>query len=137
MIAMSPSLRGSNGVSSRGHDGAFALKNLAHSLRDHTGASRRWFAELLWRAFPGASEHEVAQAAAAALGVSQRAVVYWLRGENSASLQYVTAVMLIAGVEMALGHRAAGEPRMRDNGSGTCGDLCAGPGGTSGAASPR
>lgn len=79
------------------------MKNLAHSTDDHARASRRWFAALLWRAFPGASEREVAEKAARALDVNPRTVIYWLRCENSAALQYVTAVMMIAGVELALG----------------------------------
>lgn len=78
-------------------------KNLAGNFGDHERASRRWFAGLLWRAFPAASENELAGRAAKVLNVSERQVRNWLRGENDASLKYVTAVALIAGVEIGLG----------------------------------
>lgn len=81
------------------------MKSFSDNRFDHATASRRWFAALLWRAFPGPSENVVAEAAARALGVTPRQVRNWLRCENSAALQYVTAVMLIAGVEIAIGGR--------------------------------
>lgn len=129
---------GSHGSSALDQGGAFMAKYLADLQCDHTSASRRWFARLLWRAFPGPSEHEVAQQASRALGVSPRAVTYWLRGQNSAALQYVTATMLIAGLELALGTMAAGEPLgQRDDGSSKCGERSAAHGTTCGAASRR
>ncbi|MGP3699213.1 hypothetical protein [Rhodobacter sp. NSM] len=67
---------------------------------DHAGASRRWFRNMLWRAFPSASEHELAHKAARVLGVSPRQVKNWLREEHDASLRYVTAVLMIAGGEV-------------------------------------
>lgn len=78
-------------------------KNLAGNFGDHERASRRWFAGLLWAAFPSPSEHELARRAARVLGVSERQVRNWLRCDNDASLKYVTAVALIAGVEFGLG----------------------------------
>ncbi len=74
-------------------------KNPANS-DEHARTSRRWFSNLLRRAFPAPSEHELAQKAAAVLGVSPRQVRNWLREEHDASLRYVTAVVLIAGGEV-------------------------------------
>lgn len=84
------------------------MKNPAQTIStgrnsDHTEASRRWFAALLWRAFPARSERELASVAARALDVSPRQVVNWLRGEHDASLRYVTAVLAIAGAEVVFG----------------------------------
>lgn len=67
---------------------------------DHAAASRRWFRDLLWKAFsPAQSENEVAEKAARVLDVTPRQVRNWLRCENDASLRYVTAVLMIAGAE--------------------------------------
>lgn len=84
------------------------MKNLAGNADDHIKASRKWFSAMLWRAFPSSSEHELCHKAARVLDVSPRQVKNWLRQENDASLRYVTAVALIAGVELTLfGGRAA------------------------------
>ncbi|QPM89362.1 hypothetical protein PSAL_005780 [Pseudooceanicola algae] len=72
------------------------------STGDHQCRSRRWFAALLWLAFPGASERDVARRASGVLEVSERQVINWLRCENDAALRYVTAVMVLAGVLCAL-----------------------------------
>ena len=97
------------------------MKSPSNSERANSGranlavdgdGARRWFARLLWRAFPAASEHAVAERAAEALGVSARQARHWLRGEHDASLRYVVAVCLIAGVELALD--GAGRPPRRD-----------------------
>lgn len=74
------------------------MKNLAVS-GDHASASRRWFRNMLFRAFPSPSEHDLANKAARVLDVSPRQVKNWLREENDASLRYVTAVMMLAGAE--------------------------------------
>lgn len=79
-------------------------KNLAENSNDHVLASRKWFAALLWKAFPARSEHEICTRAALALDVSPRQVKNWLRCENSAAMHYVVAVMMIAGFE--IGFRA-------------------------------
>jgi hypothetical protein len=68
----------------------------------HKSLSRRWFASLLWRAFPGKSERQVAQLGAPVLDVSERQIINWLRCDNDAALSYVTAVMVLAGVEVVL-----------------------------------
>lgn len=84
-------------------------KNLSQNARRadfsggrHKSLSRRWFASLLWAAFPGGSEREVARIGAPVLDVSERQIINWLRCENDAALSYVTAVMVLAGVEFAL-----------------------------------
>ena len=80
------------------------MKHPSHSPRrrasDDADRSRRWFADLLWRAFPGPSEREVSAAAAAALGVSDRQVRNWLRCRHDAGLRHVLAVIAIAGAEV-------------------------------------
>lgn len=87
-----------------------AAKNPANSSRPPAGrdglpdaeGSRRWFAALLWRAFPGPSEAAVAEKAARVLDVSPRQVRNWLRGEHCAALKYVAAVLAVAGVEVLI-----------------------------------
>ncbi|OJH45169.1 hypothetical protein [Paracoccus sp. SM22M-07] len=74
------------------------MKNLAENV--NPGAARRWFSNLLWRAFPSNSENELAQRAATVLDVSPRQVKNWLREDNDASLRYVMAVMALAGAEV-------------------------------------
>lgn len=99
-------------------DGVNMPKNLSKNVRRgdflsgrHKSMSRKWFAALLWRAFPAASNIEVARLGAPVLGVSERQITNWLNCENDAALSYVTAVMVLAGVECALdgvrGGRAA------------------------------
>lgn len=78
------------------------MKNLAHSATNPK-AARRWFRNMLWRAFPSPSENELAIKAARVLDVSPRQVKNWLREENDASLRYVTAVLAIAGAEVIFG----------------------------------
>jgi hypothetical protein len=92
---------------SRGQPAPDLRKSPARS--DHAAASRRWFAALLWRAFPAPSERALREKAARALGVSERQVSNWLRCEHDASLRHVTAVILIAGAEAALA-RLEGRP---------------------------
>lgn len=78
------------------------MKNLANSATNPK-AARRWFRNMLWRAFPSPSENELAIKAARVLDVSPRQVKNWLREENDASLRYVTAVLAIAGAEVIFG----------------------------------
>lgn len=78
------------------------MKNLAGSASNPV-AARRWFRNLLWRAFPSPSENDLAIKAAMVLDVSPRQVKNWLREENDASLRYVTAVLAIAGAEIIFG----------------------------------
>lgn len=87
------------------------MKFLSYSAAcppDHTTAARRWFRDLLWRAFPAPSEAALAEKAARVLDVSPRQVQNWLRCEHSAAWHYVAAVMAVAGAEVVF--RAA-EPR--------------------------
>lgn len=78
------------------------MKNLAGSPAD-PHVARRWFRNMLWRAFPSPSENDLAIKAAMVLDVSPRQVKNWLREENDASLRYVTAVLAIAGAEIIFG----------------------------------
>lgn len=101
-------------VQSRDKDGDSLMKNLSQNAcgrnskaelagPEHRARFRKWFASLLWSAFPGASERDVARRAAPVLDVSERQVINWLRGENDAAGSYVAAVMIYAGVMSALG----------------------------------
>ncbi len=68
-------------------------------------AERRWFARLLWRAFPEArSENELAELVAEVLSldgrrVTPRTVKNWLRCENAPHFRYVLRVLALAGAE--------------------------------------
>lgn len=79
------------------------MKNLSHNGGDQVKASRKWFASMLWRAFPARSEREVSLKAALVLDVTPRQVQNWLRCNNDAGLTHVLAVMAIAGAEVVLG----------------------------------
>lgn len=98
MTAPFRSFVASSGTVARLLHGVPNVKNPAE-CEDHAAASRKWFAAMLWRAFPARSENELADTAARALDVSPRQVKNWLRCEHDASLRYVTAVMLLAGAE--------------------------------------
>ncbi|WCR05280.1 hypothetical protein JHX88_12000 [Paracoccus saliphilus] len=76
--------------------GDFPMKNPAEN-------PRKWFRNMLWRAFPSPSEHDLTVKAAGVLDVSQRQVKNWLREEHDASLRYVMAVIAIAGAEVVFG----------------------------------
>jgi len=79
------------------------VQKIAQNSIDHESASRKWFAALLWKAFPAPSENDLAWKASRVLDVSPRQVKNWLRGNNDAKLKYVTAVAMIAGAEIGLG----------------------------------
>ncbi|APZ53721.1 hypothetical protein [Salipiger abyssi] len=90
-------------------DEARRVKNPAQNSNDvsasyvtspHRAAARRWFSRLLWRAFPAESERDLARHAAPVLGVSERQVINWLRQEHDAGVSYVTAVMILAGLDV-------------------------------------
>lgn len=76
------------------------MKNLAYTTGDNISSSRKAFANLLWRAFPSPSEHDLSIKAAMVLDVSPRQVTNWLRCENSAAVHYFFAVAAIAGAEI-------------------------------------
>lgn len=78
------------------------MKNPAETLLgpEYARAPRRFFRNLLWRAFPAPSDNERAENASRALGVSPRQVKNWLAEENDASLRYVCATLAIAGAEI-------------------------------------
>lgn len=76
------------------------MKDFANSTNDNVSSSRKAFANMLWRAFPSPSEHELANKAARVLDVSPRQVTNWLRCDNSAAIQYFFAVAVIAGAEI-------------------------------------
>lgn len=92
------SLHCSSGRSSQDQYGALPVKNPAYSTDPR--ASRRWFRDLLWRAFPAASERELAEKASAVLDVSHRQVINWLREEHDPKLRYIMKVLALAGAEI-------------------------------------
>lgn len=63
---------------------------------------REWFRDLLWRAFPGRSDRDVAVRASRVLGVSARQIQHWLQCENDPGWSHVAAVLVIAGFESAM-----------------------------------
>lgn len=75
------------------------------SFRKSEDFERRWFASLLWGAFPEArSEHELSEMAAEVLSsdrrpVHPRTVRNWLRCENAPHFRYVPQVIALAGAE--------------------------------------
>ena len=76
------------------------VKSLSnYNLSDAHGL-RRWFSEMLWRAFPSASANELSLKAAQALDVTPRQVMNWLKCENDPKLRYVMAVITLAGAEI-------------------------------------
>ena len=87
---------------SRHMDEGLPMKSLSNSDFARPATARRWFSGLLRAAFPAASEAALALRAAPVLGVSERQVRNWLRCAHDASLRHVTAVVLIAGAEVAL-----------------------------------
>lgn len=92
------SFRCSKAHSSQGQYGAHPVKNPAQT--NDPCANRRWFRDMLWRAFPSASERELAEKAAPVLGVSERQVSNWLRMEHDPKLRFVLAVLGLAGAEI-------------------------------------
>ena len=102
MIAATRSFSNVSIRSPQGKDGVAFVKNPARFESDQVRSSRKWFAALLWQAFPSPSERDVAHKAAAVLDCSPRQVTNWLRCEHSAAWHYVSAVMMIAGVEVVL-----------------------------------
>lgn len=73
-------------------------KSFAFSRIDQA-RQRRWFARMLWRAFPGASQRQVALRAAPVLGLSARQVENLLSGDHDPKLPQVLAVMAVLGAE--------------------------------------
>ena len=60
---------------------------------------RRWFAALMYQAFPGASIREKALAAAPVLDLSPRQCEKLLGMEHDAKITQVMAVLAVAGAE--------------------------------------
>lgn len=94
-------------ASARTQYGDRSVKNLARNAEVAAKRPRRWFRDLLWRAFPSASERELAEVAAPVLGVSKRQVQNWLREENDASVSSVLKVLAIVGAEVVFVRDAA------------------------------
>lgn len=75
------------------------MKFLSRNAGPSREARRRWFAGLLWSAFPGDSAAEKARRAAPVLGLTPRQVENLLKGEHDAKLGTVLAVLAICGAE--------------------------------------
>ena len=80
-----------------------AALNYPSQSNVHAAAAnpRRWFAELLWRAFPSRSERDLAATAAPVLDISERQVRNYLRELHDPSLTITLKVLAIAGAEIA------------------------------------
>lgn len=98
---VSGSFAGSGTRSIPVRDGPVLGKNLSEiHLTRARRASRQWFRDLLWRAFPASSDNDRAAQAARVLGVSARQVSNWLACRHDAPLTMVCTVMVIAGCEV-------------------------------------
>jgi uncharacterized protein (DUF2336 family) len=60
--------------------------------------ARERFAEMLITAWPSDDYNEVARKAADVLGVSQRQVVNWLKGDSSPAFEHVVVVGTVLGI---------------------------------------
>lgn len=60
--------------------------------------ARERFAEMLISAWPGETAQEVARLAAPTIGVSERQVANWLRGESSPAFEHVVVVGTVLGI---------------------------------------
>jgi len=107
-MTRSPSARDMRVMSSRLQCANAGWKNLSKS-RDPHAAAREWFADLLWVAFPGATENEVMKQASRALCCSERQVANWLRCRNDAAVSVVTKVLMVAGAEVVFKKIEGGE----------------------------
>ena len=73
------------------------MQLLSHSdIRDKK-KRRRWFAGLLWKAFPGGSMREKAIAAAPVLDLTPRQIENLMKMEHDAKLPQILAVLAIVG----------------------------------------
>jgi hypothetical protein len=68
------------------------------SIRDER-SRRRWFADLLWRAFPGASMREKALRASPVLGLTARQIENLMEMRHDAKLGTILMVLAITGAE--------------------------------------
>lgn len=75
------------------------MKLPSHSAALDTGKRRRWFADLMWRAFPGVSLREKALRAAPVLDLTPRQCENLMKMEHDAKLGTILAVLAIAGAE--------------------------------------
>lgn len=86
----------------------YRSKQLEKSFRNEMSQEdmeRKWFADLLWKAFPDAqSENELSELVAEVLTTEKRpihprTVRNWLRCDNSPSFRYVMRILAMAGAE--------------------------------------
>lgn len=75
------------------------MKFLSRNAGPSQIARRRWFAGLLWQAFPGDTAAEKARRAAPVLDLTPRQVENLLKGEHDAKLGTVLTVLAITGAE--------------------------------------
>lgn len=85
--------------SSRFEHGAKHLEKSFVFSKANSSVRRRWFANLMWKAFPGASIRENALRAAPALDLTPRQCENLMKMEHDAKLGTVLAVLAIAGAE--------------------------------------
>lgn len=84
-------------------------KSFAFCALDET-ARRRWFADLIWRAFPGDSARAKAQVAAPVLGLTPRQVENLLKGQHNAKLGTILKVLTVAGADAIFDIIEGGRP---------------------------
>lgn len=88
-----------------GEDGPRPIEKSYRNCMAPEDAERRWFADVLWKAFPEArSENELAELVAEVLttekrSIHPRTVRNWLRCENTPHFRYIMRVLAMAGAE--------------------------------------
>lgn len=73
--------------------------------------ARARFSELLTETFGGDCRQQTAQRAAAALNVTERMVLYWLKGQSSPTLEHVIIVGTFCGIDKLVSRFTSGKDR--------------------------
>lgn len=102
----------------------FLSQNASPPTRRRPGpdqtARRRWFAGLLWGAFPGDSMAEKARRAAPVLDLTPRQIEKLMKGDHDAKLGTVLAVLTITGAERVFDIITGPGSRDTSGGGGGC-----------------
>lgn len=105
MTAALPSHAVSTAVRSHGQHGVKQLEKSYGNCIAPEDAERKWFAGLLWKAFPEArSENDLSELVADVLATEKRpihprTVRNWIRCDNTPHFRYVMRIIALAGAE--------------------------------------
>lgn len=86
---------------SRGKYRGNTMKNPAKTHQHGAPVQRQWVCNMLWAAFPSASENILSEKAARALDCSERQVRNWLRCEHDAGAKIIAGLVVLIGFEAA------------------------------------